>query len=76
MPGLWKDLPEKIHHKVSENWINTILLIAPFQLDEYSLVYVARFEMMRILSMDLRISNADMLNTLRSRRNWSTSFET
>ncbi|XP_059297774.1 cytochrome b-c1 complex subunit 8-like [Lycium barbarum] len=22
MPGLWKDLPGKIHHKVSENWIS------------------------------------------------------
>ena len=29
MTGLWKDLPEKIHHKVSENWISTILLLAP-----------------------------------------------
>jgi hypothetical protein len=29
MTGLWKDLPEKIHHKVSENWISTILLVAP-----------------------------------------------
>ncbi|KAL0709223.1 hypothetical protein Bca4012_016201 [Brassica carinata] len=29
MTGLWKDLPGKIHHKVSENWISTILLLAP-----------------------------------------------
>ncbi|CAH8309074.1 unnamed protein product [Eruca vesicaria subsp. sativa] len=29
MTRLWKDLPEKIHHKVSENWISTILLLAP-----------------------------------------------
>ncbi|CAM8892428.1 unnamed protein product [Rhodiola kirilowii] len=29
MPGLWKDLPGKIHHKVSENWISATLLLAP-----------------------------------------------
>ncbi|TXG49940.1 hypothetical protein EZV62_025815 [Acer yangbiense] len=29
MPGLWKDLPGKIHHKVSENWISATLLITP-----------------------------------------------
>ncbi|XP_057442107.1 cytochrome b-c1 complex subunit 8-2, mitochondrial-like [Lotus japonicus] len=29
MSGLWKDLPSKIHHKVSENWISTILLVGP-----------------------------------------------
>lgn len=29
MPGLWKDLPAKIHHKVSENWLSATLLIAP-----------------------------------------------
>ncbi|KAJ6758279.1 RNA-BINDING PROTEIN RELATED [Salix koriyanagi] len=29
MPGLWKDLPGKIHHKVSENWISTTLLLGP-----------------------------------------------
>ncbi|KAL0844683.1 hypothetical protein Bca101_017929 [Brassica carinata] len=27
MTGLWKDLPEKIHHKVSENWISASLLV-------------------------------------------------
>ncbi|KAK9186823.1 hypothetical protein WN944_018212 [Citrus x changshan-huyou] len=29
MPGLWKDLTGKIHHKVSDNWISTILLLGP-----------------------------------------------
>ncbi|XP_059626357.1 cytochrome b-c1 complex subunit 8 [Cornus florida] len=29
MTGLWKDLPGKIHHKVSENWLNATLLLAP-----------------------------------------------
>nr|XP_009631059.1 cytochrome b-c1 complex subunit 8-like [Nicotiana tomentosiformis]XP_016458981.1 PREDICTED: cytochrome b-c1 complex subunit 8-like [Nicotiana tabacum] len=29
MPGLWKDLPAKIHHKVSENWISATLLLSP-----------------------------------------------
>ncbi|URD79398.1 hypothetical protein MUK42_05040 [Musa troglodytarum] len=29
MPGLWKDLPGKIHHKVSENWLNATLLLTP-----------------------------------------------
>ncbi|CAD5172222.1 cytochrome b-c1 complex subunit 8 [Musa acuminata AAA Group] len=29
MPGLWKDLPGKIHHKVSENWLSATLLLAP-----------------------------------------------
>ncbi|RYR27551.1 hypothetical protein Ahy_B01g051572 isoform A [Arachis hypogaea] len=29
MPGLWKDLPTKIHHKVSENWISATLLLGP-----------------------------------------------
>ena len=29
MTGLWKDLPTKIHHKVSENWISATLLLAP-----------------------------------------------
>ncbi|XP_074590838.1 cytochrome b-c1 complex subunit 8-like [Curcuma longa] len=29
MPGLWKDLPGKIQHKVSENWINATLLLVP-----------------------------------------------
>ncbi|KAK4351623.1 hypothetical protein RND71_030936 [Anisodus tanguticus] len=29
MPGLWKDLPSKIHHKVSENWISATLLLGP-----------------------------------------------
>ncbi|CAK7323474.1 unnamed protein product [Dovyalis caffra] len=29
MSGLWKDLPGKIHHKVSENWISATLLLAP-----------------------------------------------
>ncbi|KAH7548225.1 hypothetical protein JRO89_XS14G0085400 [Xanthoceras sorbifolium] len=29
MPGLWKDLPGKIHHKVSENWISATLLLTP-----------------------------------------------
>ncbi|KAF3454780.1 hypothetical protein FNV43_RR05228 [Rhamnella rubrinervis] len=29
MPGLWNDLPSKIHHKISENWLSTILLLGP-----------------------------------------------
>ncbi|KAI9107944.1 hypothetical protein K1719_020817 [Acacia pycnantha] len=29
MTGLWKDVPSKIHHKISENWISTTLLLAP-----------------------------------------------
>ncbi|KAE9460887.1 hypothetical protein C3L33_07194, partial [Rhododendron williamsianum] len=29
MPGLWKDIPGKIHHKVSENWISATLLFTP-----------------------------------------------
>ncbi|THU67717.1 hypothetical protein C4D60_Mb05t27660 [Musa balbisiana] len=29
MTGLWKDLPGKIHHKVSENWLSATLLLAP-----------------------------------------------
>ncbi|KAG6507204.1 hypothetical protein ZIOFF_032545 [Zingiber officinale] len=29
MPGLWKDLPGKIHHKVSENWLSATLLLGP-----------------------------------------------
>ncbi|XP_039129819.1 cytochrome b-c1 complex subunit 8 [Dioscorea cayenensis subsp. rotundata] len=29
MPGLWNDLPNKIHHKVSENWISATLLLGP-----------------------------------------------
>ncbi|KAL3750198.1 hypothetical protein ACJRO7_011219 [Eucalyptus globulus] len=26
---VWKDLPNKIHHKISENWGNATLLLAP-----------------------------------------------
>ncbi|CAA3020153.1 cytochrome b-c1 complex subunit 8 [Olea europaea subsp. europaea] len=29
MPGLWKDLPGKISHKISENWISATLLLGP-----------------------------------------------
>ncbi|KAJ7943661.1 Cytochrome b-c1 complex, subunit 8 protein [Quillaja saponaria] len=29
MTGLWKDLPGKINQKVSENWLNAVLLIGP-----------------------------------------------
>uniref|UniRef100_A0A7N2LB09 Uncharacterized protein n=1 Tax=Quercus lobata TaxID=97700 RepID=A0A7N2LB09_QUELO len=29
MPGLWKDIPGKIHHKISENWHSAVLLLAP-----------------------------------------------
>ncbi|KAF6164788.1 hypothetical protein GIB67_011178 [Kingdonia uniflora] len=29
MPGLWKDLSGKIHHKITENWISATLLLAP-----------------------------------------------
>ncbi|XP_004296445.1 PREDICTED: cytochrome b-c1 complex subunit 8-like [Fragaria vesca subsp. vesca] len=29
MPDLWKDLPTKIHHKISKNWHNTIFTLGP-----------------------------------------------
>ncbi|KAI3450207.1 hypothetical protein Pfo_006872 [Paulownia fortunei] len=29
MPGLWKDFPEKIAHKISDNWISATLLLGP-----------------------------------------------
>ncbi|KAJ4747781.1 Cytochrome b-c1 complex subunit 8 [Rhynchospora pubera] len=29
MPGLWKDITTKIHHKVTENWLNATLLLTP-----------------------------------------------
>ncbi|EPS57976.1 hypothetical protein M569_16841 [Genlisea aurea] len=29
MPGLWRDLPGKISHKVSENWLSATLLLTP-----------------------------------------------
>ncbi|KAL6204251.1 hypothetical protein ACLB2K_021519 [Fragaria x ananassa] len=29
MPGLWKDLPSKIHHKISENWHSAIFAVGP-----------------------------------------------
>ncbi|KAL0435133.1 UNVERIFIED_CONTAM: Cytochrome b-c1 complex subunit [Sesamum radiatum] len=29
MPGLWKDLPGKIGHKISENWLSATLLLGP-----------------------------------------------
>ncbi|KAI4302466.1 hypothetical protein MLD38_038206 [Melastoma candidum] len=29
MSGLWNDLPGKIHHKISENWISATLLLTP-----------------------------------------------
>ncbi|KAI9100170.1 hypothetical protein K1719_024388 [Acacia pycnantha] len=29
MTGLWKDVPSKIHHKISENWLSATLLLAP-----------------------------------------------
>ncbi|XP_008783386.1 cytochrome b-c1 complex subunit 8-like [Phoenix dactylifera] len=29
MSGLWKDLPGKIHQKVSENWLSATLLLSP-----------------------------------------------
>ncbi|KAI3450205.1 hypothetical protein Pfo_006870, partial [Paulownia fortunei] len=29
MPGLWKDFPEKIAHKISDNWLNATLLLGP-----------------------------------------------
>ncbi|PNX73320.1 cytochrome b-c1 complex subunit 8-like protein [Trifolium pratense] len=38
MSGLWKDLPTKIHHKVSENWISALLLITPV-VGTYSRMY-------------------------------------
>ncbi|XP_044460875.1 cytochrome b-c1 complex subunit 8-like [Mangifera indica] len=41
MAGLWKDLPGKIHHKVSENWINTVLLLGPL-VGTYA--YVQRYQ--------------------------------
>ncbi|GMG98859.1 hypothetical protein Nepgr_000699 [Nepenthes gracilis] len=29
MSGLWRDIPGKIHHKISENWLNAALLLTP-----------------------------------------------
>ncbi|XP_071738014.1 cytochrome b-c1 complex subunit 8-like [Rutidosis leptorrhynchoides] len=29
MPGLWKELVNKMTHKVTENWLNAILLVGP-----------------------------------------------
>jgi hypothetical protein len=29
MPGLWKDITTKIHHKITENWISATLLLTP-----------------------------------------------
>ncbi|WRX12634.1 Cytochrome b-c1 complex subunit 8 [Theobroma cacao] len=29
LSGLWKDLPSKITHKVTENWISATLLLGP-----------------------------------------------
>ncbi|KAI3781700.1 hypothetical protein L2E82_11722 [Cichorium intybus] len=29
MPGLWKDFTHKITHKVTENWLNAVLLVGP-----------------------------------------------
>jgi hypothetical protein len=29
MSGVWKDLPGKIHHKFSENWVSATLIIGP-----------------------------------------------
>lgn len=29
MPGLWKDFTHKVTHKVTENWLNTALLVGP-----------------------------------------------
>lgn len=29
MPGLLKDFPGKIAHKISDNWLNATLLLAP-----------------------------------------------
>ncbi|KAI7742608.1 hypothetical protein M8C21_011946 [Ambrosia artemisiifolia] len=29
MPGLWNELAHKITHKVTENWLNTLLLVGP-----------------------------------------------
>uniref|UniRef100_A0A0A9JZY7 Uncharacterized protein n=1 Tax=Arundo donax TaxID=35708 RepID=A0A0A9JZY7_ARUDO len=40
MPGLWKDITTKIHHKVSENWISATLLLAPvIGTYEYAMYY-------------------------------------
>ncbi|XP_039028588.1 cytochrome b-c1 complex subunit 8 [Hibiscus syriacus] len=41
MSGLWKDLPGKISHRVSENWISATLLLAPL-VGTYS--YVQNFK--------------------------------
>ncbi|CAA2966248.1 cytochrome b-c1 complex subunit 8 [Olea europaea subsp. europaea] len=41
MPGLWKDLPGKISHKISENWISATLLLGPL-VGTYS--YVQRYQ--------------------------------
>uniref|UniRef100_M8APG2 Cytochrome b-c1 complex subunit 8 n=1 Tax=Aegilops tauschii TaxID=37682 RepID=M8APG2_AEGTA len=39
MPGLWKDITTKIHHKVSENWISATLLITPRVRYQYAMWY-------------------------------------
>ncbi|XP_015874679.2 cytochrome b-c1 complex subunit 8 [Ziziphus jujuba] len=41
MPGLWNDLPSKIHHKVFDNWISTFLFLGPL-LGTYT--YVRRYQ--------------------------------
>ncbi|KAI8523395.1 hypothetical protein RHMOL_Rhmol13G0070100 [Rhododendron molle] len=46
MPGLWKDIPGKIHHKVSENWISATLLLTPLVG-----VYILAEESLQVKSM-------------------------
>ncbi|KAF5821851.1 putative cytochrome b-c1 complex subunit 8 [Helianthus annuus] len=29
MPGLWNEFTHKITHKVTENWLNAVLLVGP-----------------------------------------------
>ncbi|PPR83676.1 hypothetical protein GOBAR_AA37038 [Gossypium barbadense] len=43
MGGLWKDLPGKISHKVSENWISATLLLAPLVGTDHS-VFLSSME--------------------------------
>ncbi|CAI0431464.1 unnamed protein product [Linum tenue] len=50
--GLWNDLPSKIHHKVSENWLSATLLLAPVVgVYSYSLSLISTF---RFLLVSLR----------------------
>ncbi|CAL9096074.1 unnamed protein product [Musa textilis] len=77
MAGLWKDLPGKIHHKVSENWLSATLLLAPV-IGTYrcvSLLVLCFYESsLYCLNayVDLLYVDAVMPSTIRRRRSWNT----